>query len=242
MSPDDKVAIVAALEQEIAPLVSGWTQRELPHDGRTLVVHESAAAVAVAGGIGPHYARRACELLRELYQPKVFISTGFAGALTEEHRIGDVLIASAVIDTLHDTNYPSLGRGGIVVSTPGIADAGEKRALRQKYSADAVDLEAAAVASFAQAHGLTFLAVKAISDEASDALPPFARFIHDGQFDQGAFVRYAAVRPWMWPRIIRIASEARYAARRLGLELEHLLAEGDFRPHTTRSLRVARSK
>jgi adenosylhomocysteine nucleosidase len=240
MSPADKVAVVAALEQEIAPLVSGWKRRELPLDGRNVVVHEREDAVAVAGGIGPHYARRSAELLFEIYRPAVFISTGFAGGLSSDHHIGDVLIASAVIDALHGTNYPSIGRGGIVVSTPGIAGADEKLALREQYGADAVDLEAAAIAAFAQEHGLKFLAVKAISDEVSDTLPPFARFIRDGRFDQRAFTRHAAIRPWMWPRMIRIATEATYAAKQLCAELQHLLAERDFRPHTTRAMRAGR--
>jgi adenosylhomocysteine nucleosidase len=240
MSPADKVAVVAALEQEIAPLVSGWKRRELPHDGRGAVIYEMADTVAMAGGIGPRYARRAAELLFEIYRPAVFISTGFAGALTPDHHIGDVLIASAVIDAMHGANYPSLGRGGLIVSTPGIAGADEKRALREQYTAEAVDLEAAAVAAFAQEHGLKFLAVKAISDEVSDSLPPFARFVHDGRFDQRAFARYALVRPWIWPRLLRIATEASYAAKQLCAELRHLLAAGDFSPPRTRAMRVAR--
>lgn len=219
------MALIAALEREIAPLVSAWPRKELPYNGRTLVIHERSDAVAVAGGIGPHYARRAAELLFEAYRPAMLISTGFAGALSPEHHIGDVITFSAVIDALHGAHYVSTGRGGILVSACGIAGANEKRALRQKYSAEGVDLEAAAVAAFAQEHGLRFLAVKAISDEASDALPPFSRFIHEGQFDQAAFVRYAAVRPWVWSKVLRLGTEAAYAARQLCRELEHLLTE-----------------
>ena len=240
MSPIDKVAVIAALQQEIAPLVSGWERRELPHNGHTAVVYETSGAVAIAGGIGPHYARRAAELVFEIYRPAVFISTGFAGGLSPDHRIGDVIIASAVIDALHGANYPSFGRGGILVSTPGIAGAEEKRVLLERYSAEAVDLEAAAVAAFAQDQGLLFLAVKAISDESSDSLPPFSRFIHDGRFDQRAFTRYALMRPWLWPRMVRIATEATYAAQQLCAELQQILAKRDFRPHTTRAVRIGR--
>ena len=50
-------------------------------------------------------------------------------------------------------------------------------------------MEAASVARAAQAHDITFVGLKAISDEANFEMPPMERFIaSDGQFRTGAFV------------------------------------------------------
>ena len=52
--------------------------------------------------------------------------------------------------------------------------------LAQSYGAQAVDMEAAAVARGAQARGVRFMAVKAISDESTFAMPSMDRFV-DGR-------------------------------------------------------------
>jgi adenosylhomocysteine nucleosidase len=77
-------------------------------------------------------------------------------------------------------------------------------------------MEAAAVARAAEAHGLRFAAVKVISDDASFAMPPMERFIaNDGGFRSAAFALHAAVRPWLWVSVFRLARNSTEASRRL---------------------------
>ena len=81
MSGSVKVAMVAALEREVRPLVKGWLGVEREYLGRRFKFFESGQAVLVCGGIGADAARRATEAAIALYEPEVVLSVGFAGAL-----------------------------------------------------------------------------------------------------------------------------------------------------------------
>lgn len=241
------VAIVAALQREVEPLLEDWRAQDLEHEGRRLRFFEkefgdSGRAVLVCGGIGPAAARQAAEAVCELYRPRILVSAGYAGGLSPERKVGDVLVASAVIDSLHDRNYPGRGYDGMVVSSPGIADAAEKAALRARYAADAVDLEAGAVAQVAGERGLEFYAVKVISDESSVSLPPFARFIEHGRFREWRFALHCALRPWMWPRVLRIARDSALASQRLSESLAERLQSGQWAGARTKAMRRVGSR
>ena len=58
-----KLAIVAALEREVWPLVKDWKVSERECDGKKFKFFEKADSVLVCGGIGAQAARRACHLL-----------------------------------------------------------------------------------------------------------------------------------------------------------------------------------
>ena len=76
-------------------------------------------------------------------------------------------------------------------------------------------MEAAAVARAAQKHNLPFLAVKSISDELNFELPEMNLFIRQGQFRTKSFVLYIAPRPWLWPRVVRLARNTERASQNL---------------------------
>ena len=56
-----KLAIVAALEREVRPLVKDWRVAEKEHEGRRFRFFEQGETVLVCGGIGAEPARRAAE-------------------------------------------------------------------------------------------------------------------------------------------------------------------------------------
>ena len=74
-----EVAIVAALEREVAGLVKSWPRVSRDFEGRSFKFFEKSNAVLVCGGIGPEAARRATEAVVALYRPAELISAGFAG-------------------------------------------------------------------------------------------------------------------------------------------------------------------
>src|SRR6476646_707908 len=76
-----KVAMVAALEREVRPLVKRWQVAEKEHDGRRFRFFENGDVALVCGGIGAAAARRAAEAVIAIFDPKVVCSAGFAGAL-----------------------------------------------------------------------------------------------------------------------------------------------------------------
>ena len=196
-----KVAIVAALEREVRPLIKQWRAVEREHDGRKYKFFENDRAVLVCSGIGPEAARRAAEAIINLYAPVLVQSAGFAGALDSTLKVGTVLTPICVIDARDGSRIEAGVGHWVLVSLDHPAGVREKAKLAEAYWAHAVDMEAAAVARAAQAHDITFVGLKVISDEADFEMPPMERFIaSDGKFRTGAFAAYAALRPWLWPR------------------------------------------
>jgi len=206
-----KVGIIAALEREVHPLMKlkGWRWRvhERVHGGRAFrFLEDDVDVVLVCGGIGAEAARRAAVAMIELYAPTVIYSVGFAGALDPSLKAGDVVQPAQVIDA-SDGSRVSLGEGeGVLVSFGSVASPAQKAQLRDSYGAQLVDMEAAAVWRAAQARGVKFVAVKAISDEFDFTFPEIERFVDaQGQFQQGRFARFAVVRPWLWRKVNRLA-------------------------------------
>lgn len=219
--PPASVAIVAALDREVRPLVKRWRINNREYDGRNFKFFENDRAVLVCGGIGATAARRTCEAVIELYQPRLVISAGFAGALDPGLEAGRVLTPRLVIDARDGSRTEVSSCKGLLVSFDAVADAKQKLKLGKAYRADAVDMEAAAVACGASAHGIPFVAVKAISDEAGFEMLSLDKFIAcDGQFQAGRFAMFAAVRPWLWPGVIRLQANTAKASRSLCRELE----------------------
>ena len=216
MSDACKVAIVAALEREVSPFIKGWASSRKEFDGREFKFFEKDGVIVVSGGIGPEAARRAAEAVINLYCPALVISAGFAGGLDTALEVGQTIMPRQVIDA-KDGSRTDCGTGeGVLISFSDIADVEQKANLGEAYGAHAVDMEAAAVARTAEMHGVQFLACKVISDTSRTALPPIARFVgNDGKFQVFRFLTYIAVRPWLWAKVQRLASDSAMAARKL---------------------------
>jgi adenosylhomocysteine nucleosidase len=211
-----KIAIVAALERELHPLIRHWPVVEKQHAGHTFRFFENAQQVAVCGGIGAAPARRAAEAVIAIYAPEVVYSAGFAGALDPVLKVADILIPARVIDA-GDSSSVETGAGqGILVTFGSVATPEQKVKLGKSFNAQAVDMEASAVARAAAVRGVRFAAVKAISDEVGFALPGMNHrtgFIGpSGNFLTGKFARFILIRPWTWAAALRLARNSKRAA------------------------------
>ena len=231
MPSSTKIAIVAALEREVWPLVKDWSsvsRRE--YGGRWFKFFEKDRLVLVCGGMGPEAARRAAEAIISLYQPELVISTGFAGGLDPALQAGHTLTPRHVIDACDGSRTDSGTGEGVLVSFETIADVEQKAKLAKAYGAQAVDMEAAAVARAAEAHGVRFLACKVISDANDSLMPPVGRFIGEGgRFQAFKFIAYVAFRPWLWGRVQQLARHSIIAAGKL---CEALAAAATNEAHT----------
>jgi adenosylhomocysteine nucleosidase len=215
-----RIAIVAALEREVLPLVRGWHAVQEARSGRGITFFEKGDVAVVCGGIGPDAARRAAEAVIARYAPKQVFSAGFAGALTPELKVGDVLRPARVVNAGDGSSVTLDGGEGLLVTFGAIVGPEQKKKLSEAYSAQAVDMEAAAVARAAQVRGVRFAAIKVISDEIDFAFPSMERFVGaTGEFSEWKFVLFAAVRPWLWPRVTKLLRNSARASRVL---CEHL--------------------
>jgi adenosylhomocysteine nucleosidase len=216
------LAFVAALEREIAGLIKHWRPVPREYAGRKFTFFEGDDIVAVCGGIGLEPARRAAEAAIALYHPSHLHSVGFAGALDNNLRVGDIFSPAIVIDARDGSRLLLEGGEGTLLTFMAVAGSVQKAKLAEAYGALAVDMEAAAVATAARAHGITFGATKVISDELKFEMPGMTRFIDsEGQFNTAGFAMYTALRPWMWKPVASLASNSRKAAQALSVHLEH---------------------
>jgi adenosylhomocysteine nucleosidase len=223
-----KIAIIAAMEREVAPLIRNWKMRKIEYSGRSYRLFESefenGDAVLICGGIGVEAARRAAEAVIREANPRRIISVGFAGALNGSLQVGDILEPATVINVA-DGVRTEVGEGeGILVSSAMVADKDQKIRFSKAYGADAVDMEAGAVAQGAQARGVEFAALKAISDAADFNLPALDRFVtNDGSFRSARFACYVALRPWLWSTTMALARNSSKASHALSLALANYL-------------------
>jgi adenosylhomocysteine nucleosidase len=219
-----RVAIVAALEREVRPLIKGWRVSRKEVDGRRFRFFEKDDFVLVCGGIGAEAARRAAEAVIAIYSPAVIYSAGFAGALDPTLKVGEVLQPRRVVNA-SDGSRVNFDQGeGVLVSFGSVASPAQKASLRDSFGAQAVDMEAAAVARAAQARGGAFAVVKVISDEFDFSMPAMERFVDaNGQFLEGRFAWFTVLRPWLWARVVRLARNSNRASLALCERLRKLM-------------------
>ncbi len=210
------VAIIAAMEREVRPLIRSWKVRVIEHGGRRYRLFEKGDAALICGGIGAEAARRATEAVIREVRPARVISTGFAGALDGLLQVGDVLEPRTVINAADGVRTEVGSGAGILVSSATVAGKEQKIRFHKAYGADAVDMEAAAVAQGAEARGIEFGALKAISDGADFNLPALDRFVaDDGTFRSVRFAGHVALRPWLWKSTMALARNSSMASEAL---------------------------
>jgi adenosylhomocysteine nucleosidase len=215
-----KVTIVAALPREIAALVRGAAPDPALRQ-RHIWLYRLPGAVVVAAGMGAARAALAVQAALACGGITALISAGLAGACDPALRVGDIVRAGEVIDTRTGERFSNTQYKQVLVTAPDIATLAEKRRLFASYYASAVDMEAATVARIAQAHGLSFSAIKTISDAADFELPALANFATaEGQFREAAFALHAALRPAMWSKLIHLAHNSKLAIDALTTELQ----------------------
>jgi nucleoside phosphorylase len=211
-----RIAIIAAMEREVGPLIRSWRVRTIEHGGRRYRLFENGEAALICGGIGAEGARRATEAVIREVGPVRVISAGFAGALDGSLQVGDILEPSTVINAA-DGVRTDVGSGeGILVTSVSVAGKEQKARFSKAYGASAVDMEAGAVAEGTRARGVEFGVLKAISDVADFTLPAMDQFVaSDGSFRSSRFACHVALRPWLWGTTIALARNSSKASRAL---------------------------
>jgi adenosylhomocysteine nucleosidase len=228
-----RVAIIAAMAGELKPLVRGWQHescngvdlwrwRFLDEKG------DPCEWIAACAGAGVEAATRAFAEVEKDGPISQVISTGWTGALREECLPGQVYRVSGVLDARTGERFPVAAPAGEcwLVTCSKVADECEKQRLATTYSAALVDMEASAVARLAAMRGIPFDCIKGVSDGFRDKLPDFNRFISaNGQFHLARFILFVLIRPWHWPRLMRMGENSRKAAGNLAVNLLDYLDE-----------------
>jgi len=215
-----RVAIIAALERELSPLIADWELSTVEASGRSLICYEGPEIVVVFSGIGCRRAEEAARAAVKKYAPQALISAGLAGALIRSLKAGNIVLPNVIINAASGLEYRcNLGGdvigGGVLVSNFEIATKRSKPELVECFHALVVDMEAAGVAKVAMEEDLRFRCVKSISDELDFDMPPLNQFIADGELETGRLARWALRRPHYWPAMIALGLKSRRASRAL---------------------------
>jgi adenosylhomocysteine nucleosidase len=178
------VGIVHATAIEVNPFLNRC-ERVRKYTGGNFTFRGGLLAtirIALAqSGIGPKHARGATQCLIDGHSPTWIISTGFSGALQTGMHVGDIVVASSIVDAggtelTIDLKMPANPAGGLHVGRLLMLDrmvptVVEKKSLGEQYAAIAVDMESLAVAQVCREAKTKFLAVRVISDDLSKDLP-----------------------------------------------------------------------
>jgi hopanoid-associated phosphorylase len=164
------------------------------------------------------------------------ISFGVAGGLAPDLIPGDCVVASAIIDhpAVRPTDpqwsrkladmIPDARHGPIMGVNSVVSNPADKRKLHAFSRAVAVDMESHLVARLADAHGLSFAAVRVIIDPAHRAVPPAAllAMAPGGSTDVSAMLWEILARPSQVSPLMRLAADA-MAARAALMRLRRTL-------------------
>jgi adenosylhomocysteine nucleosidase len=187
------------------------------------------AVLLVANGPGRANALEALETACRVTTIGAVVSTGFAGALTPQLHVGDVFLAQSVLEfgtrveysvSLPECAGPAV-RGRLLTIDSVAQDAATKAALRQT-GADAVDMEAAALARAAQERQLPFYCVRAVSDDARTSFEVDFNAARrpDGTFSGWRIAAQAGLSPRRWRRLMDLKRAGEQASRNLAAFFE----------------------
>jgi len=219
-----RVLIVTAMPEELGPL----SARRLPDGVR-----------AAATGEGPRRAARRAAELCDLHRPALLLGAGVAGALSSDLAFGEILVARRVCDASGDAPHPDAVLSERAAAIPGIrggalfsADrmvvaARERSELAARVGDDpaAVDMESAGWARVANARGIPYLVVRAVSDTADEDLPAYLPRCYDpeGGIRRARVILHALAKPASVPRLLAMRRRVRECGERLSAFLEHFL-------------------
>ena len=210
------ILVVAALSRELAAL-----KRE-PHPELTLV----------ETGEGLANAERTLEAWLAQRSVRAVLSIGFAGALSSELGVGDLVIANSVRDSEAQPDAKLLTRAGTVqVDWPvhfGVAvtvdeilwQASAKRALASSFVAGEigfVDMESTAIAGACARRGVPFLIVRSITDSLEEDLPLDFNLCRgsDGGVDSAKVLKAAMLKPRSFGGLLELRKRSQLCAERL---------------------------
>jgi adenosylhomocysteine nucleosidase len=249
-----KILVTFAVDAEFAP----WRKR---HKFTAARVGNMTFHISSIAGIETHVlltgigSRRAESVLTFLLlqadkEYEACISAGLAGALRAEHRIGEILAAPRVVEekTLH--NSPE--NGGIPASEPllqlakqcGATSSGKfltvdhlvatvEEKTKLSAFADAVDMESYAVVRSALAWVVRGIAIRAISDLATENLSlDLTSAIDDsGMVEKRKVLKEVLRHPLAIPGLVRLGWNSQKSARALARFLDrYVTALSKYRP------------
>lgn len=179
-------------------------------------------------GVGENICRQRVAGLLQDRKFDYLISAGFAGALTEQLRVGDLFVARNF--TTMKITFPGCVTD-LYTATQMIDTTDERRKIAQTTGAAAVDMETKFIAQACAEHGLPMLSLRAISDSLTQPFPAPSNILFDTAGQRTDFVKLAAfflLHPNRIPRLIQFAGRINRAREKLANALVDIVRGTSF--------------
>ena len=183
-------------------------------------------------GVGKMVCRERMEVMLRRERFDYLISTGFAGALEKELRVGHLLVADnySTPKLLASPELESAVEGtflGRLATVPRMIESIQQREmLNKRTGAAAVDMETETIAELCAAHDLPILSLRAISDTADEPFPAPAHVLFDLAQQKTNFARlgsYLITHPGAFSRLNAFRQRIGIARKALAEALDKIL-------------------
>jgi adenosylhomocysteine nucleosidase len=190
---------------------------------------EGVPVLLAANGPGKQNALAALEQACAARAVAAVVSTGFAGGLAPSLEAGDLFLAESVLEFSAGVEYsvrlPECAEPaayGRLLTVDSVAQDAAAKARLRETGADAVDMEAAALARGAQARQLPFYCVRAISDDARTSFEVDFNAARrpDGTFSGWRIAAQAGLSRRRWRQLMDLKRVGEQASRNLAAFFE----------------------
>ena len=227
------IGITFALASESSNLVRRLESRQRTDDLVFGKIGSHDVAI-VHTGVGAKHCNERLELLIHKARPRFAIAAGFAGAVTDELRVGNLILAQnfsdggllAKAEQVLSRHNPR--RAKLFTSASIVESIEQRNDIARASGATAVDMESGAIANVCNAHGVPLLSLRVISDSPSEPFPAPMSILFDVEkqkTDLGKLFGHIVAYP---PRLIHLMhffTRVREARRTLADAIVALVTE-----------------
>jgi adenosylhomocysteine nucleosidase len=209
------IAITLALPAESSDL--RHQLREAREHGSLVVGELNNRAVAILHtGVGARDCNERVETLLHKERPQLVISSGFAGAVTDNLQVGNLILAEnfsdprllASAERILIERKPRLVK--LFTSTSIVDSVDERNEIARASGAAAVDMETGSIVGVCNAHGVPVLSLRVISDTPAQPFPapPDVLFdIERQRTNLGRIIAYLLRHPGSIPKLTRFSKQ-----------------------------------
>ncbi len=245
------IAFFAAVREEVATLRKQMSVEETVSEAACHAyrgTYLGRELLLVQTGMGKKGAKAATRFILERYPITTLVSFGFAGALAEELKAGDVVLCSTVHcaqeegTTQKPPSYCS-DAGVLALATRALENAAikyhcgsgvtvpqlvldpeEKKKLGEAFNAHIVDMESYWIAKMASDRHIPFIVIRSVSDTRQERLLPFMRMLtSDGRVLWRSAACYFFRRPQHLIALFPLVRNVRLAQRSLAASIDSLI-------------------
>lgn len=237
------IAITFALPAESSGLIRQLGSKQVSTAGNTAIFRGQLSGRDVAifhTGVGRTACQSNIQSALGTVRPRLLISSGFAGSLTDQLGVGDLIVAQNFSQWRFATQLTEAGsdiRGGtrfrpaiLFTSNRLVESAAERQEIAAKERADAIDMETEVIATACALQHIPMISLRVISDTPASPFPVPAQVMFDitrQRTNLGSLLLHVLRHPSAIKRLIRFARQIASARSRLTSALVEVVGRLD---------------